>query len=638
MSAVQPLPGNERERRRNAARYNLEGWADGYFRIGDRGHLLACPKRHEGAALDLYELALELGEMGYPPPVLVRFTDILGDRLRRLCATFAAARKRQDYTGAYHAVYPLKVNQQHTVVTSILRHGGNQTGLEAGSKAELIQLLALAMPGQPLICNGYKDHEYLRLVCAGLSMGLKLYLVADKLDELGPVLEATTANGLRPALGLRVRMTSIASGEWQNTGGEKSKFGLTPGQVLAALEQLRAAGRLQDLRLLHFHIGSQITDVRHFQRALHEGARYYAELRAAGAPIDTVDVGGGLGVDYEGNRSTAPCSMNYSMEEYAEVVVQALARVCKEKALPPPALISECGRAMTAHHAMLITNVLHSEQAPRPSPPPASLPKVQVLLELGTLRGTLTRENAATVCSEAGHFRGEARELFTHGLLDLEGLAHAETLYHQICRAALPLLREGEETAPRLRQSLADRYFCNFSVFQTIPDAWALRQAFPVLPLHRLDEAPDRLAVLHDLTCDSDGRLNDYVTAAGPAAQLPLHTLHTGQPYLLGLFLLGAYQEILGDLHNLFGDTASVNVELKADGGHHINELRAGDLAADLLRYIGLEAQTILEQCREKLEAGGADNATRQHCLELLRHNLKAQTYLSPGHGQEQTP
>ncbi len=635
MNATRPLPDTARARRQeaqNAALYHLAGWADGYFQVGRGGRLLAHPSCRPEAVVDLYELALKLEDIGYPPPVLVRFTNILEHRLRRLDAAFEAARKRHAYTGSYHAVYPLKVNQQHSVVAGILRHGSAHTGLEAGSKAELMQLLALAVPGQPLICNGYKDQDYLRLVCAGLSMGLELYLVADKLSELQPTLEAAAEAGVHPSLGLRVRLASIASGNWQNTGGGKSKFGLTPGQVLEALRQLRAAGRLQDLRLLHFHIGSQVTDVRYFQRALREGACYYAELRAAGAPIDTVDVGGGLGIDYEGNRSTDPCSMNYSMEEYAEVVIQALAQGCAQHQLPQPRVITECGRAMTAHHAMLITNVINTERAPEHvperAPPAEGAPHAQALLELERLRAGLSRENAAATCSEAESFCDEAQELFNHGLLGLNGLARAAALYHELCRAALPLLPEDAKAAPDLRRRLADKYLCNFSVFQTIPDAWALRQSFPVVPLHRLDEAPERRAVLHDLTCDSDGRLDQYVTGAGVAAQLPLHAPRAGEAYLLGIFLLGAYQEILGDQHNLFGDTASVNVELQSNGSYRINELRDGDLAADLLRYIGLPAETILERCASKLDAAGAATAAKTRCMELLRRNLRAQTYL----------
>jgi arginine decarboxylase len=620
---------------RAAELYNIPDWSEGYFGINAEGHLVACPRRgSDGPGIDLHALALELKAMALPPPVLVRFTDILHDRVDALDGAFRRAMSERGYSGRFTAVYPIKVNQQARVVDEILAHGGDRVGLEAGSKPELMAVLALAARGSGMvICNGYKDREYIRLALLGLKLGHRAHVVIEKPSELDQVLEASRALGVRPLLGVRLRLASIGKGKWQNTGGERSKFGLTAHQVLALVERLRAEGLLDTLELMHFHLGSQLPNIHDIQQGLKEAARFYAELHRLGAPVRRVDVGGGLGIDYEGTGCRSFCSMNYSVQEYANNVVQALAEICADQDLPHPEILTESGRAMSAHHAMLITEVIDFTLAPGQDPPdspPADAPPVLQNL-WGALEG-LSRRNAVETYHDAALWLSEAQTLFVHGLLGLEQRAWAEHAWLALCQRVRGVLsassRGHRELLDDLQEKLADKYICNFSLFQSLPDAWAIDQVFPVVPLHRLDEAPTRRGVLHDLTCDSDGQLNLYVGPEGVDATLPLHPARPGEPYLLGVFLVGAYQEILGDMHNLFGDTHSVNVALTPDGGHRIVDPRYGETVADVLRYVRFDPEMLLAEYRQLARAARLDTATMQAHLDELRRELSGYTYL----------
>lgn len=614
--------------------YNLAHWGGGYFDINAAGHLTARPDRDPAhAGIDLYQLAAELRQSGLKLPVLVRFTDILRDRVDTLCAAFAAAMRNEDYRGRYTAVYPIKVNQQRSVVEQILGHGSERVGLEAGSKPELLAVLALSKPDGVVICNGYKDREYIRLALIGRALGHRIYIVIEKLSELDQVLREAEQLGIVPLLGLRVRLASIGAGKWQNTGGDKSKFGLSASQALTVVERLRAADQLAALQLLHFHLGSQIANVRDIQRGLHECARYYVELRRLGAELRVVDVGGGLGVDYEGTRSRSFCSMNYSVQEYANNVVHVLAETCATHGQPQPDIITESGRAMTAHHAVLITNIIDIDCHPEEhavAAPDAQQPAI--LHDLWQSLQNLDGRSALESYHDAAHWLAEAHSMYLHAVLSLDQRAHAEQIYFAICRRVQGLLRPSSraqrEVLDELNEKLADKYFLNFSLFQSMPDVWAIDQIFPILPLHRLNERPTQRAVIQDMTCDSDGRIDHYVDKEGVETTLPLHAVRAGETYLLGIFLIGAYQEILGDMHNLFGDTDAVNLSLNADGGYHLSQSQQGDTVESVLRYVHFDAAELLTAYRHKIDAAPLDSAQRSAYLDELEEGLSGYTYL----------
>ena len=540
-----------------------------------------------------------------------------------------------DYRGGYTAVYPIKVNQQRRVAGEIVRHGGCRVGLEAGSKPELMAVLGLSVPGGVVVCNGYKDREYIRLALIGQLMGLKVFIVVEKLSELDAIIEEAARLNVRPQLGMRVRLASIGAGKWQNTGGEKSKFGLSASQVLAAIRRLREQGMLDALTLLHAHLGSQIANIHDIQRGLREVGRYYADLWRLGACLRWVDVGGGLGVDYEGAGSRGDCSMNYSVREYANTVVHTLWEVCAEQNLPQPHLFSESGRALSAHHAVLIAEAIDREPAPGEASPPApGAGDPLILHNLWKGYQSLARGSVVEAYHAAVHWLTEARDLYLHGVLRLEQRARAEQLYFAICRKLRPLLnpsvRAHRDLLDELNDKLAEKLFLNFSLFQSMPDVWALDQIFPILPLQGLDRPPSSRAMLQDLTCDSDGCIERYVDGEGLESTLPLPPYRTGEPYRLGIFLLGAYQEILGDMHNLFGDTAAVNVELSADAGYRLVEPTRGDTVADVLRYVRYEPAALLAACGEKIAVADLDPERRAACLAELEAALANDTYLEP--------
>lgn len=617
------------------ALYNIAHWGNGYFDINDVGHVVARPNpdsAHPG--VDLYELSKQFAGQGLTLPVLVRFSGILHHRIDELCGAFASAMQADAYQGRYTAVYPIKVNQQRSVVDAMLAHGGERIGLEAGSKPELLAVLARSRVGGIVVCNGYKDREYIRLALLGKRIGIRVHIVVEKLSELELVLQESAALKIEPLLGIRVRLASLGTGKWQNTGGEKSKFGLSADEVLRVIERLRTAGMLDSLRMMHFHMGSQIANIQDIQTGMREAARYYASLRAAGAPIVTVNVGGGLGVDYEGTRSRSFCSMNYSVEEYAHNIVRAIKDICATHKLPHPDLVTESGRAMTAHHAVLITNVIEIEQAPGATPPaPATANEPQVVQDLWRGYENLNSRPILETYHDALHAVGQAQGMFAHGLLTLEQRARAEQLYFATCRAVRDKLQAGtrahREALDELNEKLADKVFCNFSLFQSMPDHWAIDQIFPILPLHRLNEAPTRRAVLQDITCDSDGRIDLYVDGEGIEATLPWHEEKAGATHPLGIFMVGAYQEILGDMHNLFGDTDSVHVEPTTDGGYKLTQARRGDTVGSVLRYVHFDAEDLLGAFREKIaEVKDLDSDTRRAYLKEIQEGLDGYTYL----------
>ncbi|EDN69139.1 Arginine decarboxylase [Beggiatoa sp. PS] len=497
-------------------------------------------------------------------------------------------------------------------------------------------VLALApLEGGIVICNGYKDREYIRLALIGQQIGLRTYLVIEKASELELIIEESQNFKVTPRLGVRVRLASIGKGQWQNTGGEKGKFGLSATQVQEVFTRIQEAGLTDSLQLMHFHIGSQIANIRDVQTALREAARYYAELRALGAPIQIIDVGGGLGVDYDGTRSRTACSINYSIQEYANHVLHEFSTLCNALDLPQPDIITESGRAMTAHHAVLITNVIDVEPAPgdeQPEPPTDDEPTIIQDLWHGLTH--LNQRSALEAYHDAIYWLSEAHSMFTHGVLNLTQRARAEQLYYATCWQVRIMLqtqshsRASREVLDELNEKLSDKYFGNFSLFQSVPDAWAIDQLFPIVPLHRLNECPDRRATLQDLTCDSDGQFENYVNSEGVNTSLPLHKPISDQSYLLGIFLVGAYQEILGDMHNLFGDTYSVNVHIKPDGNYELVAPHEGDTVQTMLNYVNFDTGFLRNTYRKRIQAAPLTTEQRQMYLRELDAGLVGYTYL----------
>lgn len=620
---------------RARALYNLAEWSEGYFDISASGGLVARPYRDPTAGqIDLAELTARARALGLMPPLLVRFNDILHDRVQSLCRAFDGARARHGYEGGYTAVYPIKVNQQRSVVEQIIASNPQRVGLEAGSKPELMAVLGLAPAHSVIICNGYKDREYIRRALIAKRLGHRAFIVVEKLSELDDIIAEAHALGVKPLLGLRVRLASIGRGNWQNTGGEKAKFGLNATQVLMSVERLRESGLLDSVELLHFHMGSQIANIRDVQRGIREAARYYQSLHELQVRLRYLDVGGGLGIDYEGTRTRGPCSMNYSTDEYAHTIVRAVKEACDQAGLAHPELITEAGRAMTAHHAVLITQVTDVEQ-PYANGADLARPAEQapvILHDLWEGLKSIGRRSPIETYHDAAHLVAEAQSMYTLGLLDLSQRAHAEQLYTAVClqlRDHLnPAKRPHREVIEQLEERFAVKYFCNFSLFQSLPDVWAIEQIFPILPLGRLDEEPTERGIIQDLTCDSDGRIDRYVEERGLSSTLPLHPLDGSDSYLLGFFLVGAYQEILGDMHNLFGDTDAVNVSLRPDGGYNLLEPERGDTADQLLAYVHFEPETLIAEYDAKISRAELPKATATAYRRELTEGLRGYTYL----------
>ncbi len=619
--------------------YNIAYWGDGFFDINDQGRLVAYPDgRRDRPGIDLVELSDTMYKKeGLPLPILVRFTDILHQRFKRLQHAFARAMQEYEYKGEFMSVYPIKANQQRRVVEEIIRYGNEEhpIGLEAGSKPELLAVMALSSSvGGVIVCNGYKDREYIRLALIGQRLGHKVYIILEKLTELDVILEEAKKMGVSPTLGIRVRLASMAAGKWQHTGGEKSKFGFSAAQVLLVIERLQAAGCIDMLQLLHFHLGSQIANIADIQRGMRECARYYSELHALGVRIDTVDVGGGLAVDYEGTRSRSFCSMNYSIREYANNIVYTLEEICRENNLPHPRIITESGRAMVAHHALLISNVIEVERTVdlAATLEPVLADDALVLRELWDGLVNLSERSALEVYHDACNWMSEVHSMYNHGIISLPERARAEQIYLTTCTKVRDLLkhsvRSHREVLDEINEKLADKYFCNFSLFQSLPDAWAIDQVFPIMPLSGLDQKPSCRGIVQDLTCDSDGRIDCYVDGEGVDTTLPLLPYQPDKPYLLGIFLVGAYQETLGDLHNLFGDTHSVLVELLPEGGYRLVHPVEGDMVEDVLRYVQFDSKELLASYRQQFTKAKLTQEEAKDYLETLTEGLKGYTYL----------
>ena len=611
--------------------YSIPHWSDGYFDVDDRGRIVVRPKGANGPVIALPEVVDESLAQGGNLPVLVRFPDILGDRLGKLQAAFAQARKDWDYAGGYTAVYPIKVNQHQAVAGTLASHHGEGFGLEAGSKPELMAVLALSRPGGLVVCNGYKDREYIRLALIGRKLGLQTFIVIEKPSELEIALEEAAALGVKPGLGVRMRLASLGSGKWQNSGGDKAKFGLDPRQLLTLWKSLRDAGMGDCLQLLHFHMGSQISNVRDIAAGMREATRYFVELSRLGANISHVDVGGGLGVDYEGTRSRSYNSVNYGIHHYASSIVQPLAEACQAEGLTPPRIVTECGRAMTAHHAVLVANVSEVEQAPEGRVPEPHDDESQPVRRLRELHEEMSGRPAVEVFHEASQAHAEGLSLYTLGQIDLVQRARIDDLFYAIAHAVKARLTYDEKShrdlLDELSERLVDKYFVNFSVFESMPDVWAIDQVFPITPIERLDEEPMRRGIIADLTCDSDGKIDTYVENEDLDSSLPLHELRKGESYRLGFFLVGAYQEILGDIHNLFGDTDAIEVRCEGDG-HRIVQQRRGDTTDVMLDYVGYKLQDLRDAYNGKVDAANLPAAESEMLKAALEAGLTAYTYL----------
>jgi arginine decarboxylase len=622
------------------ALYSVEGWGAGFFDVSDAGHVVVRPDpERPDRALDLYELAMDLEEQGIALPVLLRFSDILRARIAQLNERFTAAMREFDYQGGYTAVYPIKVNQQRHVVQEILDFGRSyNVGLECGSKPELQAVLGLSDSTEHLIvCNGYKDEEFMRLALMGQKLGHKVFIVLEQLSELDVLLDAARDLEVVPTAGVRIKLASEGSGRWAQSGGEKSKFGLSAAELVKLVDRLRERDRLAILRLIHFHLGSQITDIRYIKAALQEIARFYAELRAMGVDIAYVDVGGGLGVDYDGSNSTSQASVNYTLQEYANDVIYTLAEACRDQGLPMPHIISESGRALTAHHALLLLKVIDVESVADPPVPELSEEDPPLLHEMledyrALARKRVPKRKVIEIYHDASFDKERAQQLFNTGVMSLRHRAMAETIFlatmNRVAHAVDDSPSGFEEIVTDLRATLVDRYFCNFSVFQSLPDSWAIDQLFPIMPVHRLLEKPTRRGTIQDITCDSDGKIERFIGGLHGQPSLPLHEFRDGEQYILGVFLTGAYQEILGDLHNLFGDTNAVHIRL-SEGGYEISDLVHGDTVTEVLNYVQYNASDLLATFRRKVTA--ASTITRHEANLFIAEyvaGLEGYTYL----------
>jgi arginine decarboxylase len=612
--------------------YAVPHWSDGYVDVDGNGHIVMRPHGAQGPALSLPHIVERARVDGLRLPLLVRFPDILADRLAHLQKAFAKAIGEWNYAGGYTAIYPIKVNQQRGVAGELVAAGTHGFGLEAGSKPELMAVLAMARPGSIVICNGYKDREYIRLALIGRKLGLRVFIVIEKLSELDHVFVEAKALDVEPLLGVRVRLASIGAGKWQNTGGDKGKFGLSPNQVLTLIERLDAAGLKHTLKLQHFHMGSQISNVRDIANGMREATRYFVELKAMGVPLEIVDVGGGLGVDYEGSRSRSHNSINYSIEQYAATIVQSLAEAVQAEGLDAPHILTEAGRAMTAHHAVLVVNVTEVEEVPAGAMSPMRDDEPMVLRHLREVYAELDSRPPLELFHEAQHHLQEGQTLYALGQLALADRARLDEMYYAIANAVrtrlLPAERSHRQALDELDEKLVDKYFVNFSVFESVPDIWAIEQIFPIAPIARLDEEPTRRGVIVDLTCDSDGRIDHYVDGEGVDVSLRLHALRDGESYQLGIFMVGAYQETLGDIHNLFGDTDAVNVRVAGDS-FTFDHVRRGDTTDLMLDYVGYDLEALRRSYRERIAAAGVDGDQAEQFYRALNDGLTGYTYLS---------
>lgn len=625
--------------RKSAELYGINYWGANFFSINDAGNVQLKPPGATGPGLDLHNLVQDLQERGIRLPILLRFPDVIKARIELLAGCFARAVEEAKYTGVYRGVYPIKVNQQKHLVEEILEFGQfHRFGLEAGSKPELlISLAQMETPNAMIICNGFKDQEYIEMALISQKLGRNTVIVVDRYSELPMIISASRKLNIRPQIGFRAKLSTGGSGRWAETSGSKSKFGLTPSEIVRGVETLRAEGMLDCLQLIHFHIGSQIPSIQAIKAAIKEGARFFTEIYAMGANLKYIDVGGGLGVDYDGS-GRSDSSTNYSEQEYANDIVAILQSICDEKKIPHPDIISESGRALVAHSTALVFDVLgHTEVALKDFALANPDKESRLVQDLYDIYRLLNKDNVNEYYNDLIEKKRDTLQLFTYGVLSLHQRAIAEDLFRAIATKIVHIAKENKELEDirySLEQELSDTYFCNFSVFQSLPDSWALDQLFPIMPIHRLDTRPDRRAILVDLTCDSDGHINNFIDTetGGDQKYLEVHNLVAGQPYYLGVFLTGAYQEILGDLHNLFGDTDAVHVSL-TENGYQIDHVVEGDDVKEVLEYVEYHRADLLEKVRKATESsilkGTISRSEARLLLEHYERGLSSYTYLT---------
>ena len=581
--------------------YNINGWGASYFNINDEGNVYVSPYKDD-SRIDLREIIDELSLRDVTPPVLLRFPDILDNRIEKTASCFKKAAEEYQYKAENFIIYPIKVNQMQPVVEEIISHGRKfNLGLEAGSKPELHAVIAVQCQSDSLIiCNGYKDQSYIELALLAQKMGKRIFIVVEKLNELDTIAKAAKKLNVKPNLGIRIKLASSGSGKWAESGGDASKFGLTSSELLQALKILDEKGLHDCLRLIHFHIGSQITKIRRIQTALREAAQFYINLHKMGYNVDFVDCGGGLGVDYDGTRSSSSeSSVNYSIQEYVNDCVYTFVDAANKNNINHPNIITESGRSLTAHHSVLVIDVLETASLPEmPEEFEAKETDHQLVKDLYEIWDNLNPRTMLEDWHDAEQIRDEALELFSHGIVDLKTRAEIESMYWSVCHEINTLAKTMKHVPEELRnldKLLADKYFCNFSLFQSLPDSWAIDQLFPIMPIQRLEERPTRNATLQDITCDSDGKIANFVKGGQISHVLPLHPLRRNEPYYLGVFLVGAYQEILGDMHNLFGDTNAVHISVK-DGKYHIDQIFDGETVEEVLDYVQYNPKKLVRQ------------------------------------------
>lgn len=616
--------------------YRIPSWGHPYFSINADGHLTVSPKGERGGSLDLFELVEAIKQRNLSLPLLIRFSDILEDRIERLNACFAKAIARYKYSGGYRGVFPVKCNQQRQLLEDIVRFGRPfQFGLEAGSKPELLIALAtLDTPDALLICNGYKDQDYVETAMLGQRLGQKPIIVIEQLNEVDLVIAASQRLNIQPVIGIRAKLSTKGSGRWGISAGDRAKFGLTVPEILEVVKRLRHQNMLNCLQLLHFHIGSQISAISVIKEALREASRIYVELAQLGANMQYLDVGGGLAVDYDGSQTTFYASKNYSTQNYANDVVAEVQEACKSSGVSVPTLVSESGRAIASHQSVLVFDVLGTSEAQGHEVEIPDKSEHAILRELYDIYQNLTPQNVQEFYNDAIQFKEEATSLFNFGYLTLTERAKAERLFWACCRRVIAVSREADyipEDIEVLNQSMASVYYINLSVFQSMPDTWAIDQLFPILPIHRLNEEPTCRGTLADLTCDSDGKINQFIDLRDVKNSLELHSLNPDEPYYLGMFLGGAYQEIMGNLHNLFGDTNAVHIRMTPKG-YQVEHVVKGDTMTEVLGYVQYDAEDMVENIRRRSEQALQENQiTLQESQLLLKHyeqSLGRYTYL----------
>jgi arginine decarboxylase len=607
--------------------YAVRNWGSPYFTINDKGNVQVMPSGN-GVAIDLKELVEELHQRGIQPPLLIRFNEILRTRIAQLNEAFLKAIAEHGYKGSYRGVYPIKVNQDKYVVETIVNCGRPyRYGLEAGSKPELLAVMAMLDSEDGLIiCNGYKDEEYVQTALLTSKLGRTVILVVEKPSELELIRQVAQKVGVKPTIGIRAKLATRGSGRWESSGGDRSKFGLSAREMVDAVAALKEWGMIDCLKLLHFHLGSQISSIRSIKNALREAGRFYVELYKLGAPLEYLDVGGGLGVDYDGSQTNFASSMNYSLQEYANDIVFSMQEMCDAEEVPHPTIVSESGRAVVAHHAVLVVNILGVGEFFEGKIPETLRDEAPTILKnLFDTHRDVSRKNFLEAYHDALEYKDECLSLFSLGHLTLEDRVTAENLFWGICQKVLRIVRELDhvpEELEGLEKALSDTYFCNFSMFQSLPDSWAVEQLFPIMPLHRHNEPPTRRAILADITCDSDGKIDEFIDLHDVKHVLELHPYQQGQEYFIGMFLVGAYQEILGDLHNLFGDTNTVHVGLAEGGGYFIDHVVEGDTVTDVLKYVQYNKDDLVARLRRNVEV-----ALRAKRMSLEESKLLLKTF-----------